>query len=124
MVQNKRADARRNRDRILSAANAAFEREGVDASLDEIARSAGVGPGTLYRHFPTREHLLTEVLHDRQAVLLSRRDEAWANPDARNALCAWVAALEDYLGAFAGLPRPFIEAFEAQVSPLAGRLSR
>ena len=115
----KRADARRNRGLILDAAKAAFARDGVDASLDEIARSAGVGPGTLYRHFPTREHLLCEVLHERQAVLLARRDEALAMPGAGEALRAWMTALGGYLGAFNGLPQPFIDAFEAQTSPLA-----
>lgn len=97
---------------------AAFASDGVGASLDEIARSAGVGPGTLYRHFPTREHLLCEVLHERQSVLLSQRDEASAMPCAESALRAWMTALKDYLNAFNGLPRPFIDAFEAQASPL------
>ena len=115
----KRADARRNRGLILDAAKAAFASDGVDASLDEIARSAGVGPGTLYRHFPTREHLLCEVLHERQAVLLSQRDAALAMACAESALRAWMTALKDYLNAFNGLPRPFIDAFEAQASPLA-----
>lgn len=115
----RRADAKRNRKLILDAAKTAFARDGVDASLDEIARSAGVGPATLYRHFPTREHLLCEVLHERQADLLSRRDEALARPDAGEGLRLWMAALTDYLGAFNGLPRPFVEAFEAQASPLA-----
>src|SRR5690554_813158 len=114
-----RADARRNRGRILTAAKTAFARDGIDASLDEIARSAGVGPGTLYRHFPTREHLLCELLHERQSVLLSRRDEAAAQQCARKALQGWMAALKDYLSAFNGLPRSFINAFEAQASPLA-----
>src|SRR5690606_20422149 len=114
-----RADARRNRGLILDAAKTAFARNGVDASLEDIARSAGVGPGTLYRHFPTREHLLCEVLHERQEILLSRRDEAAAMPCARDALRVWMAALKHYLSAFNGLPRPFIDAFEAQASPLA-----
>ncbi|MCP8896058.1 TetR/AcrR family transcriptional regulator [Shinella daejeonensis] len=116
---SKRTDARRNRGLILEAAKAAFGRDGVHASLDEIARSAGVGPATLYRHFPTREHLLCEVLHERQAVLLALRDEALALPDAKSALYGWMTALGDYLGAFNGLPQPFIDAFEAQASPLA-----
>ncbi|MHA6688292.1 TetR/AcrR family transcriptional regulator [Mesorhizobium sp. A556] len=114
-----RADARRNRGLILDSAKAAFVRDGVNASLDEIARSAGVGPGTLYRHFPSREHLLCEVLHERQAVLLSRRDEALALPGSADALRMWMRALKEYLSAFNGLPRPFIDAFEAQASPLA-----
>lgn len=115
----KRADARRNRALILDAAKTAFARDGIDASLDEVARSAGVGPGTLYRHFPTREHLLGELLYERQAVLLSRRDEAAALACAKAALQCWMAALKSYLSAFSGLPRSLINAFEAQASPLA-----
>ena len=116
---NQRADAKRNRTLILVAAETAFGTYGINASLDEIARSAGVGPGTLYRHFPTREHLLCEVLHERQAVLLFRRNEALAIPGASDALRMWMTALKDYLSAFNGLPQPFIDAFEAQASPLA-----
>ena len=60
-----RADARRNRERILAAATAAFAADGLSVPLDEIARRAGVGPGTLYRHFPAKEALWEAVLHDR-----------------------------------------------------------
>ena len=56
-----RADAQRNRERILGVAKREFTRLGANASLEEIARKAGVGPGTLYRHFPTREDLLVAV---------------------------------------------------------------
>ena len=56
-----RTDAQRNRERILEVAKAAFTRFGASTSLDEIAKEAGVGPGTLYRHFPTREELLEAV---------------------------------------------------------------
>src|SRR5690606_14436431 len=98
-----RADARRNRDSILKVAARHFASYGVNTSLDEIAREAKVGPGTLYRHFPTREHLLCEVLHERQEVLLIRRDEAWAMPGAEHALRAWMMALKGYLSAFNGL---------------------
>ncbi len=114
-----RADARRNRSLILAAAKTVFARDGIDASLDEIARSAGVGSGTLYRHFPTREHLLYELLYERQAVLLSCRDEAVALSCSRAALQHWMTGLTDYLRAFSGLPRSLINAFEAQASPLA-----
>ncbi len=114
-----RADAQRNRDSLLRTAARHFAAYGVNTSLDEIAREAGVGPGTLYRHFPTREHLLCEVLHERQEVLLSRRDEASAMPCAQNALRAWMVALKDYLSAFNGLPQPFIDAFKVQAAPLA-----
>jgi AcrR family transcriptional regulator len=56
-----RADARRNRERILEVAQREFMRVGADASLEDIAKKAGVGPGTLYRHFPVREELLVAV---------------------------------------------------------------
>ena len=59
--RKQRADARQNRERILAVAKAAFARAGAQASLDDIAKQAGVGPGTLYRHFPSREALLTAV---------------------------------------------------------------
>jgi len=58
-----RSDARQNRDRILEVAKTAFTRSGAHASLDDIAKQAGVGPGTLYRHFPTRDALIEAVYH-------------------------------------------------------------
>jgi AcrR family transcriptional regulator len=60
-----RADARRNRERVLDVARTAFAAEGLTVPLDEIARRAGVGPGTLYRHFPTKDALIQAVLLDR-----------------------------------------------------------
>jgi AcrR family transcriptional regulator len=60
-----RADARRNRERIMSAGRELFAREGPQAQMDEIAAHAGVGIGTVYRHFPTKEALLTEMVRDR-----------------------------------------------------------
>ena len=57
-----RADARRNYDKILATARVVFTERGTDASLDEIAKRAGVGPGTLYRHFPTREALVDGLM--------------------------------------------------------------
>jgi AcrR family transcriptional regulator len=60
-----RADARRNRERIMSAGRELFAREGPEAQMDEIAARAGVGIGTVYRHFPTKEALLTAMVRDR-----------------------------------------------------------
>ncbi|MFI5781361.1 TetR/AcrR family transcriptional regulator [Nocardia sp. NPDC051570] len=59
-----RADARRNRERVLAAAREAFAAEGISVPLDEIARRAGVGPGTVYRHFPTKEALFHAAIVD------------------------------------------------------------
>src|SRR5258705_11900369 len=57
-----RADARRNRERILASARAAFAESGADAQIDDVARHAGVGVGTVYRHFPTKQALVTELV--------------------------------------------------------------
>ncbi|MET7457249.1 helix-turn-helix domain-containing protein [Streptomyces sp. NPDC005574] len=69
-----RADARRNRDRLLEVARTAFAAEGVAVPLDEIARRAGVGPGTLYRHFPTKESLLEAVVRERLRRLIEHAE--------------------------------------------------
>lgn len=68
-MRKPRADAQRNRDRIVETAKAAFAEKGSAASLDEIARTAGVGAGTLYRHFPTRDALIEEVYRNETAQL-------------------------------------------------------
>ena len=60
-VRKPRCDAQRNRERILEVAKQVFTRRGTDASMDEIAKRAKIGPGTLYRHFPTRDELLATV---------------------------------------------------------------
>lgn len=70
-----RADAQRNRDRLLEVAREAFATEGIAVPLDVIARRAGVGAGTLYRHFPTKEALFEAVVHDRLHQLIHRARE-------------------------------------------------
>jgi AcrR family transcriptional regulator len=83
-LRHRRADAQRNRDKLLAAARAAFAEEGVDAPLDSIAKRAGVGNATLYRHFPTRDDLLLAVFMDRvieNATFLERArqtEDPWA----------------------------------------------
>jgi AcrR family transcriptional regulator len=75
-----RADAVRNRRRILAAAREAFARDGADVPLDAIAAAAGVGPGTLHRHFPTKEALLTAVIADRLDDLADRAAQFHGDP--------------------------------------------
>jgi AcrR family transcriptional regulator len=70
-VRKPRSDAQRNRERILEVAKGAFTRSGANTSLDDIARDAEVGPGTLYRHFPTREKLLEAVYRTEMEKLAS-----------------------------------------------------
>jgi AcrR family transcriptional regulator len=76
-----RADARENRTRVLDAAREMFARRGIDVPMTTIARHAGVGVATLYRRFPTREALVTEVFTDELAACTSVVDDALADPD-------------------------------------------
>src|SRR4051812_32622096 len=93
-----RADARRNYDRLLAVASAAIAGHGVDTSLDDIAKRAGVGAGTLSRPSPTRQHLLDAVFHDRIALLHERaRELVAADGDPAAALEAWLLAFVDHL---------------------------
>jgi AcrR family transcriptional regulator len=73
-----RADARRNRERILQSARAVFAESGADAQIDDVARRAGVGVGTVYRHFPTKEALLVELLREKFRLFTQRGREALA----------------------------------------------
>ena len=85
-----RADAIRNRARIVETASAVFAARGSDASLEEIARGAGVGIGTLYRHFPTREDLVEAVFHDRLDELQHLAEELLDSDRPWDALSTWL----------------------------------
>jgi AcrR family transcriptional regulator len=87
-----RADARRNYERIVSAARTAFAEHGPDASLDDIARRADVGPGTLYRHFPTRLALQEAVIRDNMQALSAQANELLSAADPGAALASWLRA--------------------------------
>jgi AcrR family transcriptional regulator len=92
-----RADAERNRDRVLEVAKEAFSRFGADASLDDIAKQAGVGPGTLYRHFPSREALIEAVYRSEvQKLAAAERNFAETMPPIE-ALRAWMLLFVDYI---------------------------
>jgi AcrR family transcriptional regulator len=89
-----RADAQRNYAKLLSAASEAFLEHGADdVSLEEIARRAGVGIGTLYRHFPTRQALLEAVYLDQVEGLRAKADELLESGSAGEAFAAWLRAL-------------------------------
>lgn len=98
-----RADARRNRDRLLKAAAAAFAAHGTHASLDDIARQAGVGPGTLYRHFPTREDLIEALIHSGVEDLVAQSEELRDAEDPLAALRTWLQQLVRHASAYRGL---------------------
>ncbi|MEO3889955.1 helix-turn-helix domain-containing protein [Nonomuraea sp. B5E05] len=88
-----RADARRNREHLVATARAVFAESGPDASLNEVARRAGVGPGTLYRHFPTRQALLQAVFRDRVERLCAQAVDLAAHPCPGRALVRWLQAV-------------------------------
>lgn len=92
-----RSDAQQNRDRILEVAKEAFAKSGANTSLDDIAKRAKVGAGTLYRHFPTREALLEAVYRAEVAKLAAAERELSAKLPPAEALRAWMLLFVDYI---------------------------
>jgi AcrR family transcriptional regulator len=92
-----RADAQRNRDRLLAVAARAFAQDGPDVTLDAIAKEAGVGIGTLYRHFPTREALVEATYRNELARLCDAADDLLARWPADQATRQWMDRFIDYM---------------------------
>lgn len=122
-----RADAQRNRDRLVEVAAAVFAERGIDASLEEIARRAGVGIGTLYRHFPTREHLV-EVVYRREAEgLCAAAGELAGKYPSDVALEQWMQRFVDYIATKRGLAtslRILLTTNSTLFSDTSGRVSQ
>ena len=120
-----RSDAQRNRERILEVAKEAFTRSGANTSLDDIAKQAGVGPGTLYRHFPTRDELLEAVYRTEVEKLAAAERKFAEELPPIEALRAWLLLFVDYIATKhiiapalhtrAGGPSKLFEASYAQV---------
>jgi AcrR family transcriptional regulator len=114
-----RADALRNRERLVEVAQSAFANNGIETSLEEIARQAGVGIGTLYRRFPRREDLIAAVLAERYlklaecALVLAEERE---DPDA--ALAEWLTLLIEHMAIYRGLSLAVKEAMHDQTTAL------
>lgn len=104
-----RADGRRNREGIVAAAEELFASDGAQASLEAIARRAGVGSATLHRHFPTRSALLEAVFRDGVAELCARA-EAQSGKDAGDELAAWLEELTVYTATHRGLATALLAA--------------
>jgi AcrR family transcriptional regulator len=131
-VKTLRSDARRNRERLVASARELFAAHGVDVSVEDITHHAGLGMGTLYRHFPTKDELLDAVLEDAFAELVAAAEEAVANEDAwagftgflERALAARAAnrGLKDVLAAARGQGAQRAEAMRARMRPLLRRL--
>lgn len=115
-----RADARRNRDALIEAARSVFREQGYDASLDEIAKRAGVGPGTLYRHFPNREALMDGVLQawvDR--VQIATEKSLAFEGDPHTLLRSWFGTYVDLLCYSKGTAAKITSAMGDTGSPIA-----
>ncbi|GGO19970.1 TetR family transcriptional regulator [Microbispora rosea subsp. aerata] len=98
-----RADARRNRERLLEVAARAFSQEGPDVTLDAIAKEAGVGIGTLYRHFPTREALIEAAYRNELAKLCDAAGELAGTMPPDVAMRTWMDRFADYLATKRGM---------------------
>jgi AcrR family transcriptional regulator len=103
-----RADARENHDRLLEVAGRAFAREGTGASLKAIAREAGVGIGTVYRRFPTREVLVEAVYQQEVSRLCAAADSLLGSLSSGAALRAWMEQFVDFMGTKRELLRPVL----------------
>jgi AcrR family transcriptional regulator len=123
--RKQRADAQRNRERILEIAKKEFTKAGANASLEEIAKKAGVGPGTLYRHFPTRGDLLVAVYRSEMEKLAAAERRLADTLPPVEALRAWLLLFVDavetkhiiapVLNTLVGDPKKVFEAFHGQI---------
>jgi AcrR family transcriptional regulator len=114
-----RADARRNYERLVTEARSAFAEHGTDASLEDVARRAGVGIGTLYRHFPNRDVLLSAVFEDAVGDLLTRSHELLHAPEPCAALVTWLREMVTHAGEYRGLARSLMSVSYDNTSALA-----
>lgn len=117
--QPRRADARRNRGRLVAAAGQVFKEHGIDVPLDTIAKEAGVGNATMYRNFPTRDAILEAVLQDRYATLATSAERQLNVTPTDSALLNWLRDFIDYAQTFRGLPEPVLATLRDEHSALA-----
>lgn len=118
MPEATRADARRNRDLLLAAAREAFAESGTEASLRDVARRAGVGIGTLYRHFPSREAMLEALTGEDFDRLAARGRELAAQGEPYGALLTWLRELGSVQRSMKGLPESVLAATRDHSSQL------
>ncbi|MFE9451906.1 TetR/AcrR family transcriptional regulator [Streptomyces sp. NPDC006739] len=119
-----RADARRNRERILEAAVRAFSEKGPDVAIDAIAKAAGVGSATLYRHFPTREALIEAAYRNELARVCDSATKLLAENPPDRALRLWMDAFIDYLAAKQGMADALRAAVASGADPFAETLDK
>lgn len=119
-----RSDGQRNRRLILEAAARAFATHGADASLNAIARDAGVGIATLFRHFPTRDTLVEAIYSDSLDALCTAAPALAAEHDAVTALRTWMARFLDYVGLKSGMADTLRALTDADVDSRVDTLGR
>jgi AcrR family transcriptional regulator len=112
-----RADAKRNYDLLVAAADAVFTEHGTEAPLEDIARKAGVGIGTLYRRFPTREALLAAVLDEGTQAIVERGQELLAAHSPSLGLAKWLEALVGYVMTYRGLTEAVVAGYKDSDEP-------
>lgn len=114
-----RADAVRNRERLIEAARTVFREQGYDASLDEVAKRAGVGAGTLYRHFPSRDALMDAMLQSWVDRVNDAVDKVLLHEgDSRDLLLAWFETYVDLISMHKGGPAKITSAMGDESSPI------
>ena len=114
-----RADARRNYDRIVEVARVVFREQGYDASLDEVAKRAGVGPGTLYRHFPKRENLIDAIMQVWVDSVEQAAEKALASEGSpRDLLMTWFVEYVRLISLHKGGPAKITSAMDDPDSPI------
>ena len=117
-----RADAKRNYDRIVEVAREVFREQGYDASLDEVAKRAGVGPGTLYRHFPTRDALLDAIMQSWVDRVDEAVEKALAHEGSpRELLLAWFESYAALISLHKGGPAKITSAMGDPDSPIISK---
>ncbi len=119
-----RADARRNHDRLLAEARTVFEEQGAQASLELVARRAGVAIGTLYAHFPTRRALLGALLRERQDDVFALGDTLLTDQDPGAALASWMRAVTAHAAVYSGLADQLLGSLDDTSSELYGACKR
>jgi AcrR family transcriptional regulator len=114
-----RADARRNYEALLAAGKAVFAQEGADAPMEDIGKLAGVGQGTLYRHFPSREHLFVAILNERVSHLEASAAEALDMDDTWAGLTRWLRLYDAIATGYRGMSALVVDALSDERSLVA-----
>jgi len=126
LAESIRSDARRNRDKLLEVATEAFaSAEGRPVSLESIAREAGVGIGTLYRHFPNREALVAAIYRTELGELVAAADRLLARHPPKIALRRWMDRYASFVSAKRGMAdslRAMIESGEVEINEMHARI--